>query len=107
VPAEAAREGPAWGVAPRRRAGRLPQRADVLIVGGGITGVSLLHWLRGRADTVLVERDRLAAGASGRNAGFLVAYGQAGRPCPRCATPMRKVVLGGRGTTFCPTCQQR
>jgi glycine/D-amino acid oxidase-like deaminating enzyme len=43
------------------------------VIGGGITGVSLLHWLRGRADAVLVERDRLAAGASGRNAGFLLA----------------------------------
>jgi glycine/D-amino acid oxidase-like deaminating enzyme len=30
-----------------RHPGRLPGRADVLIVGGGITGVSLLYWLRG------------------------------------------------------------
>ena len=50
---------------------------------------------------------RMVNGASGRNADFLVAYGQAGRPCPRCATPMRKVVLGGRGTTYCPSCQRR
>ena len=64
---------PAWGIRPRRYPGRLPERADVLVVGGGITGVSLLHWLRGRADAVLVERDRIAAGASGRNAGFLTA----------------------------------
>jgi formamidopyrimidine-DNA glycosylase len=46
-------------------------------------------------------------GESGRNAGFLVAYGQAGRPCPRCGTPLRRLVLGGRGTTFCPACQRR
>ena len=46
----------------------------MLIVGGGITGVSLLHHLeRRRIDAVLVERSRLAAGASGRNAGFLLA----------------------------------
>ncbi|HEY7201595.1 MAG TPA: FAD-binding oxidoreductase [Candidatus Dormibacteraeota bacterium] len=64
---------PVWGIRPRRHPGALPERADVLIVGGGITGIGLLHWLRGRADAVLVERDRLAAGASGRNAGFLVA----------------------------------
>jgi gamma-glutamylputrescine oxidase len=46
----------------------------VLIVGGGITGVSLLHHLgRRRIGAVLVERSQLAAGASGRNAGFLLA----------------------------------
>jgi glycine/D-amino acid oxidase-like deaminating enzyme len=48
----------------------LPPRAGILVIGGGITGVSMLHWLRD-SDTVLVERDRLAAGASGRNAGFI------------------------------------
>jgi gamma-glutamylputrescine oxidase len=64
---------PAWGVGPRRWPGSLPERAEILVVGGGITGLSLLHWLQGRAHVVLVERDRVAAGASGRNAGFLLA----------------------------------
>jgi formamidopyrimidine-DNA glycosylase len=50
---------------------------------------------------------RMVNGESGRNASFLVAYGQAGRPCPRCGTPLRRAVLGGRGTTFCPACQRR
>ena len=45
-------------------------------------------------------------GESGRNASYLIAYGQAGRPCPRCQTPLRKVTLGGRGTTYCPRCQR-
>ena len=45
-------------------------------------------------------------GSSGRNAGSLIAYGRAGRPCPRCATPLRKTVLAGRGTTYCPRCQR-
>jgi glycine/D-amino acid oxidase-like deaminating enzyme len=46
----------------------------VLVIGGGITGVSLLHHLEKRGiDAVLVERYHLAAGASGRNAGFLLA----------------------------------
>ncbi len=69
---------PVWGVRTRLYAGSLPKRADVLIVGGGITGVSLLHAFRGRADAVLVEADYLAAGASGRNAGFLLAGVAAG-----------------------------
>ena len=49
---------------------------------------------------------QMVNGASGRNAGFLIAYGQQGRPCPRCATPLRKIFLGGRGTTYCPRCQR-
>ncbi len=49
---------------------------------------------------------RMVNGASGRNAAFLVAYGQAGRPCPRCKTALKKTVLGGRGTTYCPRCQR-
>jgi formamidopyrimidine-DNA glycosylase len=49
---------------------------------------------------------QMVNGESGRNAGFLVAYGQQDRPCPRCGTPMRKTVLGGRGTTYCPRCQR-
>jgi glycine/D-amino acid oxidase-like deaminating enzyme len=52
----------------------MPLRADVVVVGGGITGVSLAYWLgRGGADVLVLERARLAAGASGRNAGFLLA----------------------------------
>jgi gamma-glutamylputrescine oxidase len=46
----------------------------MLVIGGGITGVSLLHHLGKRGiDAVLVERHHLASGASGRNAGFLLA----------------------------------
>ena len=32
-------------------------------------------------------------------------YGRAGDPCERCGTPIAKIVVGGRGTSFCPTCQ--
>ncbi len=33
-------------------------------------------------------------------------YGRAGQPCPRCATPVERVVLAQRGTHLCPNCQQ-
>lgn len=49
---------------------------------------------------------QMVNGQSGRNADFLVAYGQAGRPCPRCGDPMQKGVVGGRGTTWCRRCQR-
>jgi formamidopyrimidine-DNA glycosylase len=32
-------------------------------------------------------------------------YGRAGEPCERCGTPIAKTIVGGRGTSFCPTCQ--
>jgi formamidopyrimidine-DNA glycosylase len=49
---------------------------------------------------------RTLTGDRGRNASFLVVYGRTGRPCPRCGTALRKIVLGGRGTTYCPLCQR-
>ena len=49
---------------------------------------------------------QMVNGESGRNATFLVAYGQQGQPCPRCGTALRKIVVAGRGTTYCPGCQR-
>src|SRR4051812_25263689 len=65
---------PYWKRIAERYPGALPEKADVLVIGGGITGVSLMHHLAARGiDAVLVERAHLASGASGRNAGFLLA----------------------------------
>ena len=49
---------------------------------------------------------RMVNGESGRNAAFLAAYGQGGKPCGRCGRELRKTVLAGRGTVWCPTCQR-
>ncbi len=49
---------------------------------------------------------QMVNGQSGRNAAFLSAYGQHGKPCPRCGIAMRRIVVGGRGTTYCPVCQR-
>jgi formamidopyrimidine-DNA glycosylase len=32
-------------------------------------------------------------------------YGRAGEPCDRCGTPIERIVVGGRGTWYCPHCQ--
>ena len=34
-------------------------------------------------------------------------YDRKGKPCPRCKTPIDRIVLGGRSTHFCPQCQRR
>lgn len=33
-------------------------------------------------------------------------YGREGQPCPRCKTPIRRIVLGQRSTHYCPRCQR-
>ena len=49
---------------------------------------------------------RLAqTGAEGENADYLWVYGRAGEPCPRCKTKIKRSVLQGRATYYCPTCQ--
>jgi formamidopyrimidine-DNA glycosylase len=35
----------------------------------------------------------------------LQVYGREDEPCARCQTPIRRIVLGQRGTHFCPSCQ--
>ena len=32
-------------------------------------------------------------------------YDREGEPCPRCETPIERIVQGGRSTCFCPHCQ--
>lgn len=33
------------------------------------------------------------------------AYGRSSQPCPVCGTPIERIVVGQRGTHFCPICQ--
>ena len=34
-------------------------------------------------------------------------YGRTDEPCLKCATSIKRIVVGQRGTHFCPTCQKR
>jgi glycine/D-amino acid oxidase-like deaminating enzyme len=48
--------------------------ADVAVVGAGIAGLSVAYALaRDGASVIVLERDRIAGAASGRNAGFILA----------------------------------
>jgi glycine/D-amino acid oxidase-like deaminating enzyme len=65
--------GPIWQRPAAPSPGAPPRRVDVAVVGGGITGVALARRLvRDGASVCLLERDHLGAGATGRNAGFLL-----------------------------------
>lgn len=41
----------------------------------------------------------------GRNKELLRVYQRTGQPCARCGTPIVRIVVGQRGTHFCPQCQ--
>ncbi len=89
------------GVDPRRRAGALD--AD--------------EWRRiAREVPVVLEESIARMGTTfstyrtlwnepGQYGDQLWVYDRAGEPCRRCATPVRRIVQGGRSTFFCPGCQ--
>lgn len=46
-----------------------------------------------------------ADGAEGSNWDYLKVYDRVGEPCPRCKAIIKRSVLQGRATYYCPTCQ--
>jgi formamidopyrimidine-DNA glycosylase len=63
----------------------------------------LTQGIANRGTTISDYRD--GSGDKGRNQEALNAYGQRDQPCPRCGTPIVRLVVGGRGTHICPACQ--
>jgi formamidopyrimidine-DNA glycosylase len=45
-------------------------------------------------------------GESGFFEQSLAAYGQEDEPCPRCGTPIKRIVFGARSSHFCSRCQR-
>jgi 4-methylaminobutanoate oxidase (formaldehyde-forming) len=66
----------------------LPDRARVVVVGGGIIGTSVAYHLAklGWTDVVLLERDRLTSGTTWHAAGLMVTFGSTSET----STEMRK-----------------
>ncbi|VVM43683.1 Gamma-glutamylputrescine oxidoreductase [Pseudomonas fluorescens] len=65
------------GSSPARRSLKGAEKADWLIIGAGITGLSAAHSLaqmHPQARIVIVDRQRAAQGASARNSGFVVGH---------------------------------
>jgi len=55
-----------------RSTAELPAHSDVVVIGGGITGVSTAYFLRKHGvDVTLLERRGLSGGATGRNGGHI------------------------------------
>jgi formamidopyrimidine-DNA glycosylase len=46
-----------------------------------------------------------ADGNAGENADYLWVYDRAGKPCPQCESLIKRTILQGRATYYCPTCQ--
>lgn len=89
------------GIRPRRQAGRLK-------------ALELERLHRGLRE-VLQEAIKLGGSSvsdyvdsEGREGFFQLqhrVYLRTGEPCLVCGTPIRRLVIGGRGTHYCPTCQ--
>lgn len=90
------------GIRPRRQAGRL-SRADLERLRLALREV-LEHAIRLGGSSVSDYVD--AAGVRGFFQLEHCVYLRTGEPCRRCETPIRRIVLAGRGTHYCPICQR-
>src|ERR1700676_3924013 len=90
------------GIRPRKAAGRLT-RAELERLRTALVGV-LEHAIMLGGSSVSDYVD--AAGVRGFFQLEHCVYQRTGEPCRRCGAPIRKVVVGGRSTHYCPVCQR-
>lgn len=89
------------GIHPKRPASSL-DRAESARLLSALREV-LLDAIRARGTTL---RDyRTAEGEEGDFGPSLHVYGREGEPCPRCNTPIERIVFGNRSAFLCPRCQ--
>ena len=90
------------GIRPRRRAGRLTT-AELERLRVALCKVlqQAIH-LGGSSVSDYVDADGVR--------GFFqlehCVYQRTGQPCLRCQTPIKRILVGGRGTHYCPRCQR-
>jgi formamidopyrimidine-DNA glycosylase len=90
------------GIRPRRRAGRLT-KAELERLRLGLRAV-LEHAIRLGGSSVSDYVD--ADGVRGFFQLEHCVYLRTGQPCRQCATPIRRILVAGRGTHYCPQCQR-
>jgi formamidopyrimidine-DNA glycosylase len=89
------------GIRPRKQAGRLT-RAELLRLRTALIEV-LNHAIQLGGSSVSDYVD--ADGVRGFFQLEHKVYGRAGELCKDCGTPLKKLIIGGRTTIYCPTCQ--
>ena len=90
------------GVHPRRRSDALTLRTITSVLDAAAEVMSEALAVGG------TSFDSLYVDVNGRSGYFdrgLAVYGQAGRPCPRCGTAIRRESFMNRSSHFCPRCQ--
>lgn len=90
------------GIRPRRQAGRLT-RDELMRLRGALVKV-LKHAIKLGGSSVSDYVD--AEGVAGFFQLHHRVYSRTGQPCRTCTTPIERIVVGGRSTHFCPTCQK-
>lgn len=90
------------GIRPRKAAGRLT-RAELNRLHGALRSVlARAIELGGSSVSDYVD----AAGVRGFFQLEHAVYGRSGEPCRVCTTPLKKLIVGGRTTVYCPVCQR-
>ena len=90
------------GISPRRKAGTITGgRAEKL-------ATAIVTTLRAAIeDGGTSLRDHVQPGGEiGYFAQRLAVYGQAGKPCPRCSSPIKIIIQSGRSSFYCSRCQR-
>lgn len=90
------------GIRPRRQAGRLT-RDELTRLRAALIKV-LRHAIKLGGSSVSDYVD--AEGVAGFFQLHHKVYSRTGQPCRTCSTPIERIVVGGRSTHFCPTCQK-
>lgn len=86
------------GIDPRRSAASLAQDEITLL------HAAMIQILNEGLDLRGTQRDLFGRQGQAKHRRYVFERG--GKPCPRCATPIAHLRIGGRNTHYCPQCQR-